>query len=315
MTGLFRWLMKVLTRMVIGSSGRKGTAPKKVVILIPMSTRPELTEEEEISMRQIRHHLGRYEKFLIVPEGLDIHFEGFETKHFPRRFFGSAAAHGRMLNTPEFYRHFEDYEFIFFHHLDALAFSDQLEEWCDSDLDYIGPPWINCPDSPWVDRPRVGNGGFTLLRVQKALEALRSRHLAQPATFWLDLFTHRATASTIGKLEKLKGIFPFSIIVRRLLAEWYETEDPSPNNRNNDIFWSDFASYYLPEFKVASVEEGLRFAFEVSPRICLELNGGKMPFGCHAWARYDRAFWEPFIVPPENAACEESHSLKMLQSA
>ena len=315
MKNFFRWCFRVFTHAVIGPLERKGPAPKKVAILIPMSTRAELSADEEISMRQMIHHLGRYEKFLIVPEGLDVNFDGFLTKHFPRRFFGSAAAHCRLLNTPEFYRHFEDYEFIFFHHLDALAFSDQLEEWCDTDLDYIGPPWINSPDSPWVDRPRVGNGGFTLLRVRKALEALRSKHLAQPATYWLDLFTHRATASTIERLEKLQGIFPISIIARRLLKEWRETEDPSPNNRNNDIFWSDFASYYLPSFKVASVEEGLRFAFEVSPRLCLQLNGGKMPFGCHAWSRYDRAFWEPHLVTDRSSAGNEPESIKMLQSA
>lgn len=315
MKALMRWFLKIFTHAVIGPSTRNRPVLKKVAILIPLSTRAELSEDEMIAMRQMRHHLGRYEKFLIAPEGLDVHFDGFETKYFPGRFFGSAAAHGRMLNTPEFYRCFADYEFLFFHHLDALALSDQLEDWCDTDLDYIGPPWINCPDSPWVDRPRVGNGGFTLLRVQKALEALRSRHLAQPATYWLDLFTHRATASTIAKLECLKGMFPISIVARRLLKEWYETEDPAPNNRNNDIFWSDLAPYYLPDFKVASVEEGLRFAFEVSPRLCLELNGGMMPFGCHAWARYDRAFWEPFLVPAESDSSEVPSRLEMLQSA
>lgn len=315
MKNLMSWFLKVFTHAVMGPAERKGPAPRKVAILVPMSTRSELFEDEKISMRQMRHHLGRYEKFLIVPEGLDIQFDGFQTIHFPRRFFGSAAAHGRLLNTPEFYRHFEDYEFIFFHHLDALAFSDQLEEWCERDLDYIGPPWIKCPDSPWIDRPRVGNGGFTLLRVSKALAALRSRHLAHPTTYWLDLFTHHATASSIARLERIQNLFPFSIIVRRLLKEWRETEDPVPNNRNNDVFWSDLASYFLPDFKVASLEDGLRFAFEVSPRLCLEMNGGKMPFGCHAWARYDRAFWEPFLVTTEKDSRQEPDRIEILQSA
>ncbi len=294
-----RSVLKHITHSVVGPFEHKATPLKKVVILIPLSTRPELTEEEVISMRQIRHYFGNYEKFLIAPEGMEVNHEGFGVKYFPRRFFGSVAAHGRMLNTPQFYSHFEDYEYIFFHHLDALAFSDQLEEWCGKDIDYIGPPWIKCEDSPWVDRPRVGNGGFTLLRIQKNLEVFRNRHLAEPITYWLDLFSFHATAPMIGKLERLKGIFPFSIIAKRLLKEWYETEDPCPNNRNSDIFWSDRASEYLADFKVASVEDGLKFAFEVSPRTCLELNGGKMPFGCHAWARYDRAFWEPFLVPAD----------------
>jgi hypothetical protein len=36
------------------------------------------------------------------------------------------------------------------------------------------------------------------------------------------------------------------------------------------------------------------------------MNGGKMPFGCHAWARYDRDFWLPFLVSEEGAAVKAS---------
>ena len=45
-------------------------------------------------------------------------------------------------------------------------------------------------------------------------------------------------------------------------------------------------------------ERALDFAFEVAPRRMLELNGHRLPFGCHAWERCDRAFWAeqlPFV--------------------
>ena len=35
---------------------------------------------------------------------------------------------------------------------------------------------------------------------------------------------------------------------------------------------------------------------EVSPRLCFERNHRQLPFGCHAWARYDGAFWEPHLL-------------------
>ncbi len=309
MKSLLRWILKVVTHTVAPPYEPKKPT-KRVVILIPLSTRPDLTEVEQISMRQIRHYFGKYDKVLLAPEGMKVHHEGFDVKHLPTRFFGSVANHGRMLITPQFYQQFEDYEYIFFHHLDALAFSDQLEEWCSKDIDYIGPPWINTPDSPWVDRPRVGNGGFSLLRIQKLLEAFRIRHRAEPITYWLDLFNYWVTPSWVGVLMQMRKVFPLSLIAKRILKEWEETEDPCPSNRNSDIFWSDMAAYYLPDFKVASVADGLRFAFEVSPRVCLELNDGNMPFGCHAWPRYDREFWEPFIVPPEG-----EEKVGVLQSA
>jgi len=66
--------------------------------------------------------------------------------------------------------------------------------------------------------------------------------------------------------------------------------------RHEDHFWSDEAIKYHPEFRVASTELGLRFAFEVAPRYCFELNNYTLPFGCHAWPRYDRNFWEPYLL-------------------
>jgi len=272
-------------------------ATKRVAILVPLSNRPELTEEEQISMRQLLHHLGNHDIYLLAPEGLDIRWEGCKTKWFPRKFFGSAAAHGKLLMNRFFYRKFLDYEFVFFHHLDSLAFSDQLEEWCSAGIDYIGPPWIPCDDSPWVDRPRVGNGGFTLLRVESAIKSITNFYLAEPSSYWFSRFTSYTPKWVIGILSKMDEVIPNVWVVERLLQEWHEMENPAPFNRNNDIFWSDQAVSYLPEFRVASLEEGLRFAFEVAPRKCLEMNGGKMPFGCHAWAQWDREFWEPFIVP------------------
>jgi len=312
-----RKLVNALNRLVVPSCERKGPASKKVAIIIPMSTRADLTPDEEISLRQLRHYFGAYDKFLITPEGIEYDFdhEGFEVKWFPARFFGSAAAHGRMLNAPGFYKVFEEYEFIFFHHLDSLAFSDQLAEWCEAGIDYIGPPWINCEDSPWVVRPRVGNGGFTLLRVDKALKVFERRYQTKPGAYWLDLFTQNATRGWVESLEKIDRLPVVSKLTGRLLREWRETEDPSPNNRNNDVFWSDVAVRYLPDFKVASLEEGLRFAFETAPRVCLEMNGGKMPFGCHAWARYDRAFWEPHLVKDETSANDEVHFEALVKSA
>lgn len=291
-------MLKLLTRALVRPYRQKRPPRKLVAIVVPLSTRAELTPDEEISITHLTHYLGRYDKFFLAPEGLPIAREGFRVKYFPRRFFGSAAAHGLLLYSPSLYKAFVDYEFIFFYHLDSLVFSDQLEEWCATDIDYIGPPWIMCPDYPWLKQPRVGNGGFTLLRVRRALEVLYSRYRQQPATFWLDIFTRNG--SRLGWLIKtlswLRHRFPHSRLVNRPLEEWAAMSDPGPHSRNNDLFWSDRAVRFVPEFRVATLEQGLRFGFEAAPRKCLELNGGRMPFGCHAWARYDRAVWEPFLL-------------------
>ena len=294
-----RKLAALVTPLVVRPFRRARPASKTVAIVVPLSSRAELTEDERISLRQLVHHLGAHDKYFLMPDDMNFHVDGFGAKRYPRKYFGSAAAHGKLLASRSLYRDFLDYEYVFFHHLDALAFSDRLEEWCSKGLDYIGPPWIKCDDSPWVDRPRVGNGGFTLLRVESALKVLANRYLAKPTQFWFDLFTFHAPPWLIRRLGKLEERFPRSKVLGSLMREWRRMEDPAPHNLNNDIFWSDMAVTYLPEFKVASLEEGLDFAFEVSPRTCLEMNGGRMPFGCHAWARYDREFWEPHLVPAD----------------
>ena len=293
-----RKLLGLLTRALVPPFKRKRSPSKLVAVVVPMTNRSELLPDEEISLRHLRQFLGNYDKFLVAPAGMNIMIDGIDTKKFPARFFGSAAAHNRLLGSPEFYNQFLDYEYIFFYHLDSLAFSDQLAAWCGAGWDYIGPPFMNCEATPWVKEPRVGNGGFTLLRVESALKVIHNRHRQQPLSFWLDLFTRHGSQlqPAIRCMEKIYSCFPGSSILRRVLDEWRWSEQPNNNSRNNDMFWSDHARRYLPQFKVATFEEGLRFAFEAAPRKCLEINGGRMPFGCHAWGRYDREFWSAHLL-------------------
>jgi hypothetical protein len=267
-----------------------------VGIVVPISNRPELTEDEQISLRHLRHFLDGYDKFIIAPKGLKFELPGFQTRYFSRKFFGSARAHGRMLYTPQFYKCFEDYKYILMHHLDALVFSDSLMEWCATGVDYIGAPWLPCPDNAWMKEaePRVGAGGLSLMKVSAMLEVLRERYRREPVTYWEDRFA--GAISVLPMIlkypwrlvpERLRGLRG-QRVRRRLRVE--------VNARNNDLFWSYQAPKYVPGFRIADWKTGLRFAFEGGPRQCFELNDRKLPFGCHGWPKYDREFWEPYLL-------------------
>jgi uncharacterized protein DUF5672 len=65
---------------------------------------------------------------------------------------------------------------------------------------------------------------------------------------------------------------------------------------NEDAFWGLDASYFKPDFRVAPLDVALSFAFEKDPRYCFESNGRRLPFGCHAWAKWDKAFWQPYLI-------------------
>lgn len=270
-------------------------ASKTVAVVVTLSDTETLTPDERISLRHLLHFLGRYDKYFVAPYGLQVPHPDFAVKRFPRRFFGSAVANGRLLLSPAFYQAFADYRYILLHHLDALVLEDRLEEWCATDLDYIGPPWLECEDSPWVRVPRVGNGGLSLRKVESFLRVIQSPRFRQsPDRYW-----QRFAA---GKPPYVRYANIWRKYLKRLRlfnsARWHMRRW----RKNEDHFWSEEAVHFDPTFKVASFEEGLRFAFEVAPRLCLQLNGGKLPFGGHAWPRYDRAFWEPYLLTESQAA-------------
>lgn len=267
----------------------------QVAIVVPLTAQPLLTADEETSLRHLVHFLGGYDKYFIAPKGTRLVRSGFQTMTFPERYFGSAKAHARLQLSEEFYSRFLDYQYILMYHLDALVFSDQLKQWCATDVDYIGAPWLQCSDSPWVSHPRVGNGGFSLMKVSSFLNVMRSRRQAVDVDeYWKDFCATRSRLNQWLNLPRkyLKRLRVFNSV------KWEMRRWPNrPGGAgNSDYFWSDRAVKYAPGFKVASVDTALKFAFEVSPRWCFERTSHQLPFGCHAWPRYDRGFWEPYLL-------------------
>jgi hypothetical protein len=173
-----------------------------VAIVVPLSMRPELLPDEELSLRHLCHYLGAYDKYLIAPAGTRVTRHGFVTRYVPRKFFGSTAAYNSLTFWPPSYRGFQDYEFILVYHLDSLVFSDELVRWCRAGFDYIGAPWLPGPDTPWVREPRVGNGGFTLMRIDSVLQVLENRRRQEPLSQLTDF---------VGRNER-RVLSPFRIL-------------------------------------------------------------------------------------------------------
>jgi hypothetical protein len=281
--------------MVESKAGGLNTSD--VAVVVPGYNRARFTPDEEISFRHLNHFLGRYDKYLVVPQSLEIERSGFQLQRFADSYFGSAIANARLMLSPTFYHAFRQYRYILIYQLDALVFSDRLLEWCEVDLDYIGAPWLQSPDSPWVGTPRVGNGGFSLRKVSSFLRVLSSdKYWIDPEVYWQSISSGKSGFSRYAclPLKWLKQIKRFNG-VKREVELWHLRPD---GTKNEDHFWSDDAVRYDSHFKVAPVEVGLRFSFEVVPRRCFEINKHTLPFGCHAWPRYDRSFWEPYLLKP-----------------
>ena len=269
----------------------RATAPS-VAVAITLSDRTSYTPDEEISFRHVRHYLGGYDTYVVMPESHQAIYPGLMPKRFPDRFFGSPRAHTSLLLSEDFYRAFLAYEFVLIYHLDALVFADRLAEWCRAGYDYIGAPWLISPDTPQITEEKVGNGGFSLRRVRSFLRVLGSRrYFVDPDEYW------QRYAARTGRFMRLVNT-PRKFL-KRLVAlnnvhwhvRWAVRDDV-----HEDRFWAEYATHYDPDFRIAPVDVALRFAFEAEPRRSFERIGGQLPFGAHRWQKFDRAFYEPSLL-------------------
>ncbi len=262
-------------------------AKKRVVIIIP-THRPNLTAEDKISLVHLKKYLNKYDTFFVIPKNINskaFTSAGYKVKKVDINFFGTLRRVNEMFLNKKFYEIFKEYDFMLVYQLDALIFSNQLEKWLKSGYDFIAAPWF---------RPIIGyfshkqgypssgaNGGFCMRNIQKFIHVL-------------DIVDKSATR-TSNNLSIRKLWFVLSILLGKSHKIWLNA--PATNYPfNEDGFWSYEAPKYLSGFKVAPFKQSIRFSFEKFPRKCFKANHYLLPFGCHAWKKYDESFWKPYLL-------------------
>lgn len=260
---------------------------KKVVIVIP-THRPNLTADDKISLAHLKKYLYKFDTFFVIPKSISSKAFlslGYKVKRVDNRFFGTVRRYSQLLLTKSFYKSFSTYEFMLIYQLDVLVFSDQLEKWANSGYDYIAAPWFKSIIGYFSHKkgfpPSGGNGGFSLRNIKKSIKIL-------------DIVNKGAVRSSKNYIVR-KLWFIYAILTNKSHQIWFDA--PADNYPfNEDGFWSLEAPKYDATYKVAPFSEALKFAFERFPRKCFELNHHQLPFGVHAWKKYDEDFWEPYIL-------------------
>ena len=240
---------------------------RKVVVVIPVYKNC-LTAYEEISLQQCLKVLNKYDIIFVAPKALNMSAykttNNVEIKKFPDECFKDIYSYNRLMLNSKFYERFQMYKYILIYQLDAFVFSDKLLEFCDMNYDYIGAPWINgMPYYKYNFR-----GAYRLNKIFRFFNKPQVCYVGNGG------FSLRNVKSTINLLRENK----------QQLASWSGSED---------IFFS--LCGLNKKFKVASTSVALEFSFELSPKDCFELNGYKLPFGCHAWEKYNIEFFRPFF--------------------
>jgi hypothetical protein len=232
----------------------------KAAVAVPV-WRPTLTADESFSLRRCLSVLGGHAVTLVSPEGMPLDAVPLDgaspaVARFAPEFFAGIGGYNRLMLSADFYGHFSAYDYVLVYQLDAFVFEDRLADWCARGYDYVGAPWIG---EGWPEETSP-----LRRRLLRALTSPRTR-------VGNGGFSLRRVSSFLRAIRRL----------RPLLSRW---------TSNEDLLWSVVARR-AASFRIPPPEEAMSFSFELEPRRCYEQLGRRLPFGCHAWPRYDPDFW------------------------
>lgn len=251
---------------------------QQVAVVIPLY-KDEITKFEAVSLTACNRHLFKHPIRLVGPKGLD--FDKY-LSYFPDSIditaialepnnFESIASYNRLMLSPWFYKLFKNFEYILIYQADAYVFRDELEYWCNQGYDYIGAPWFE----EWKDASHeskfigVGNGGFSLRKVNSIIKRLRVLRLIQ--LFISNRLFHENNEDGILTFDISSIIYPK--IKHELLKRLFDR------------------LLGISNYKVANYKSAIKFSFEHNlNKIWLD-SQKKLPFGCHAWHLTYEAFW------------------------
>ncbi|MBD79632.1 MAG: hypothetical protein CL840_12000 [Crocinitomicaceae bacterium] len=241
---------------------------KEVIVVIPIY-QLEFTKSEWLSLNQCFKELGDYPIVVIHPEGLPLNTLSdkfsYTSVSVDQKYFGSPKAYNKLMLSRFFYELFEDYNYLLICQTDVLVIKDNLQLWTKKDYDYIGAPWL---DSYW----QIWHNIFLKDGIVKGFRCLFTAHF------------YNAIGNGGFSLRKVSSCLEAFDREKTDLIKW---------NSNEDYYWGIFARKNTSNFEIPSKKEASKFSIETSPRKALyKLNKGQLPFGLHAWEKFDVSLWK-----------------------
>lgn len=266
---------------------------EKCVIMIPVH-KQHPPAYELISFRQCFKVLGHYPVCLVAPVGLDLSVyeeavSGFSIIRVDPVWMSSVLNYNKLKLSRYFYSLFSGYEFLLTYELDAFIFTDNLQFWCSQGYDFIGAPWFEGWDHPGEALMGVGNSGFSLRRIAAMQKELGTIYYDDPSKW-----TARSENRYLSYPCKM-----FKSLTTRIVSALSLHTHENSSLQNADLLYEDWIIAELmgkkKDFHLSPISDAMQFSFEVKPEALFELNGNKLPMGCHAWWRYNLPFWKPYI--------------------
>ncbi len=237
----------------------------KLCVVIPVY-KDSLESYEVMSAYRINTIFKNVPKYLFYPNNISPNtyleiIEGLRLVPLDHRYFSSIDSYNRLLKSPVFYGPVGEYDFMLLYQLDSYIFDEsKIYDFIDCNFDYIGAPWLKLN---WYRNST------------KLVTKFRS----------LEPFIRKVGNGGFS-LRKVKTFYKYSkyLSVFNLLVSIQE-----------DIFWTNIASRFIPGFKLPTISDALKFGFDEDPQDCFKLNNNELPFGCHGWQKNDPEFWKSYI--------------------
>ncbi len=274
--------------MANGESNISNEHKKCAVLIIAYSNTPSISELA--SFEQCVKILGNHPLILVCPHSLDVtkylevsqrYAKQLQLAPFHDAYFTSVKSYNRLMLSIEFYEAFVEHKYILLYQLDAWVFKDELEYWCNKQYDYIGAPWFEGHDTATEKSPLLpvaGNGGFSLRKVQSILKLLSQR-----ISYEHTKISANHEQETPTKAYKKMTVMSFFM----------------KTHANEDTLFVEYGPKLDSNFMVASPQESIAFSFEVNAPVLYKMNNNTLPFGCHAFEKYDWDFWKDKIALPK----------------
>ncbi len=233
----------------------------RIVTLIPIYME-ELSGNDRSSLEEVCEKLQDIQIEFIAPANLDCKwyretYPSVQVKSFEYWNKQSLQDYNDLLMTPEFYREFEEYEYIFIFQTDArfLGTEKQLISFVNKGFDYIGAPWGR-DGMRFIKRVIPGAGHSKLLR------KLEGEVIARVGNGGVSL---RRVSAMIRFLENHK----------KELSEWSKAED---------LFIGYYGAKHPKSISLADVETAYSFAMEIDMEESIK--AGKVPMAVHKWEKF-----------------------------
>lgn len=279
------------------------------IIIVPIY-KPLPGDFEHISFDQCIKILSKHTICIVSFYELDISYYvnrlseksiDFKVELFNENYFKDVTGYNKLMLSIDFYKRFLKYEYMLIYQLDAFVFRDELDYWCDKGYDYIGAPLIE--DKYGLDNSFIisnaNNGGFSLRKISYCIKFLNYKGpLLRPGTIFkiIKKANNNYIKLIISIVLRSCG---FHNNVKYFVNKTYINEDLlfclsfSVSISWVNVLLKKYDTWIKP--KLASADVSMDFAFERFPSYLFSKTN-KIPFGCHAWEKYEyETFWKNYI--------------------